>query len=178
MRKKFAYLSSAILATFMATGAQAAQVISIDGASGIYRDNAVACPTGTVGSCTFTRTFEFVQPVGFNLASIDIGSTLVSGNPMTDINFISVMLNNIEFLIGEEGTREDRFLADQPLLAKNVITVIGTSGGNAAFSGNLSFASVAAVPEPAAWMLMLIGMGGVGYSMRRKDKPTLRVRYT
>lgn len=37
--------------------------------------------------------------------------------------------------------------------------------------------AVAPVPEPATWMLMLIGMAGVGYSMRRKDKQTLRVRF-
>ena len=36
----------------------------------------------------------------------------------------------------------------------------------------------AAVPEPATWMMMLIGMAGVGFSMRRKDKQTLRVRFS
>ena len=38
--------------------------------------------------------------------------------------------------------------------------------------------AVAAVPEPSTWMLMLLGMAGVGFTMRRKDKQTLRVRYT
>lgn len=37
---------------------------------------------------------------------------------------------------------------------------------------------VGAVPEPTTWMLMLIGMAGVGFSMRRKQQQTLRVRYT
>lgn len=37
--------------------------------------------------------------------------------------------------------------------------------------------SVAAVPEPAAWMLMLMGMAAVGFSMRRKEKHTVRVRF-
>ena len=37
--------------------------------------------------------------------------------------------------------------------------------------------AVAAVPEPTTWMLMLLGMAGIGFSMRRKDKQTLRVRY-
>ena len=36
----------------------------------------------------------------------------------------------------------------------------------------------AAVPEPATWMFMLVGMAGIGFTMRRKDKQTLRVRYT
>ena len=36
----------------------------------------------------------------------------------------------------------------------------------------------AAVPEPTTWMLMLIGMAGVGFSMRRTGNQTLRVQYT
>ena len=36
---------------------------------------------------------------------------------------------------------------------------------------------VGAVPEPATWMFMLLGMAGIGFTMRRKDKQTLRVRY-
>ena len=35
-----------------------------------------------------------------------------------------------------------------------------------------------AVPEPATWMFMMLGMAAVGFTMRRKDKQTLRVRYT
>ena len=42
---------------------------------------------------------------------------------------------------------------------------------------SLTVDAVAPVPEPATWMLMLIGMAGVGYSMRRKGKQTLRVRF-
>ena len=34
-----------------------------------------------------------------------------------------------------------------------------------------------AVPEPTTWMLMLMGMAGIGFSMRRKEKQTSRVRY-
>jgi len=33
-------------------------------------------------------------------------------------------------------------------------------------------AVVAAVPEPATWAMMLIGFGGIGYSMRRRRKST------
>lgn len=40
------------------------------------------------------------------------------------------------------------------------------------------FAPAAAVPEPSTWMLMLLGMAGVGFAMRRKEKHTVRVRYT
>ena len=180
MRKKLAYLSTVLVASFMATGAQAAQFLEITGPSGNFGDNEVVCATGTTGSCAFTRSFNFVTPAGFNITSVDISSIISGTNPLTDINFTSVMLNGVNFNTLSTGAQEFRNIFNQSLVAggNNVISVAGTTGGNASFGGNLSFASVAAVPEPAAWMLMLIGMAGVGFSMRRKDKPALRVRYT
>lgn len=49
------------------------------------------------------------------------------------------------------------------------------STGNAFEFDNVAIA--AAVPEPATWMMMLLGMAGVGFSMRRKSKPAMRVRF-
>ena len=49
-----------------------------------------------------------------------------------------------------------------------LLTLSGTTGGDAALSGNLSFAAVSAVPEPATWAFMLVGFGAVGYSMRKR----------
>ena len=61
----------------------------------------------------------------------------------------------------------------------------GTEGLNtfttiysASSTARLYKTGVGAVPEPSTWMLMLLGMAGVGFTMRRKDKQTLRVRYT
>lgn len=34
------------------------------------------------------------------------------------------------------------------------------------------------VPEPSTWLMMLLGMAGVGFTMRRKEKQTLRVRFS
>ena len=41
----------------------------------------------------------------------------------------------------------------------------------------LVISQVAAVPEPTTWMLMLLGMAGIGFSMRRKANQTVRVAY-
>ena len=187
MRKKLAYMSTVIVATFMSTtGAQAAQFLQITGPSGNFGDNEVVCTAGDTAPCSFTRSFNFVTPTGFNNVSVDISSIISASNLNTDINFTSAMLNGVNFNLVATGPQELRNLFNQSILsgANNVINVAGTVGGagfspaNASFGGNLSFASVAAVPEPAAWMLMLIGMAGVGFSMRRKDKTALRVRYT
>ncbi|WP_411291540.1 PEPxxWA-CTERM sorting domain-containing protein [Sphingorhabdus sp.] len=37
---------------------------------------------------------------------------------------------------------------------------------------------VGSVPEPTTWTMMIVGIAGVGFSMRRKGKQTLRVLYT
>ena len=51
-------------------------------------------------------------------------------------------------------------------------------GGGISTLGNATSSLVAgAVPEPTTWILMLLGMAGIGFSMRRKAKQTLRVRY-
>ena len=37
---------------------------------------------------------------------------------------------------------------------------------------------VAAVPEPATWAMMMLGFGTMGYTMRRKNKATTRIRFS
>jgi hypothetical protein len=181
MRKKLVSLAAMLTASAFATSAQAAQTLNITGPSGNFGDDQVTCTAAAnTGPCSFTRSFEFVTPAGFNIASIDISSIFSTTNALTDIDFSSVTFNGISFNTLSTGTQEFRNLLNQSLVTggNNVLAVAGTTGGNASFTGNLSFAQAAAVPEPAAWMLMLIGMAGVGFSMRRKEKQTLRVRYT
>ena len=41
--------------------------------------------------------------------------------------------------------------------------------GDGVVFDNFSF-SAAAVPEPATWAMMILGMGAVGFAMRRRNK--------
>jgi hypothetical protein len=52
-----------------------------------------------------------------------------------------------------------------------------SANGKLWHSSNVTVAAVAGVPEPATWALMMLGFGGVGYAMRRKPKPGMRVRF-
>jgi hypothetical protein len=52
----------------------------------------------------------------------------------------------------------------------NIQGTPGTASGS--FSGTVAFSSVAAVPEPGTWALMLLGFGAVGFSMRRRRSAT------
>jgi hypothetical protein len=156
----------------LSSAANAAEFMTISGPSGTFGDDAVTCSaSGTTGPCSFTRTFSFVTPAGFTLASADISSLAIAGNALTNIDFTSVTLNSVNFNILATGQQEFRNLLNQALVVggNNVIAVTGTTGGEAAFRGTLSFASTSAVPEPTTWAMMLIGFGAVGYSMRRRQ---------
>jgi PPE-repeat protein len=144
--------------------------MTITGPSGTFGDDAVICSaSGTTGPCDFTRSFSFLTPAGFTLASVDI-SSIATSDALTDIDFSSVTLNGVAFNVLASGTQEFRNLLNQVIVAggTNVILVSGKTGGEAAFSGNLSFAAASAVPEPTTWAMMLVGFGAVGYSMRKR----------
>jgi hypothetical protein len=100
---------------------------------------------------------------------VDI-SSIATSDALTDIDFSSVTLNGVAFNVLASGTQEFRNLLNQVIVAggTNVILVSGKTGGEAAFSGNLSFAAASAVPEPTTWAMMLVGFGAVGYSMRKR----------
>lgn len=175
MRIKLLLSSAIVAASLFGSSAQAASFLTLTGPSGNYGDDEVVCAEGATQPCSFTRSFEFITPAGFNITSMDI-SSIATSNPLTNIDFSTVTFNGINFNNLAAGTSEFRNLLNQSMIAggTNILNVAGTTGGNASFAGNISFG---AVPEPAAWMLMMIGMAGIGYTMRRKEKLTLRVRY-
>lgn len=37
--------------------------------------------------------------------------------------------------------------------------------------------AISAVPEPVTWAMMVVGFGGLGYAMRRREKGAARVRF-
>lgn len=53
----------------------------------------------------------------------------------------------------------------------------GTSESLGGYLDNIKLEQVAAVPEPATWMMMLFGFGLVGFSMRRRQKNSVRYSF-
>jgi len=125
----------------------------------------------------FSDTTTFVTPDGFNL----IGATLTSGPAMTaaqDLIFgtlgllSGVTLNGHMFNLQVNGTSEFATLDPIPVTpgGTNTLVVSGIAGqsGSGSYAGTLTFGNTAAVPEPATWAMMLFGLGGIGWALRRK----------
>ena len=171
------FTAGLLLATGFAGSASAAVITAqIDGNAGSFQNPTVMC-TPTANSCpsgqSFTDTVTFTTPTGYNSVSAILNSTFNTSNPLTNLNFNSVTLNNgttttafnIANGVFDSASREMIALTAG---ASNVLTINGTTFGDASYSGTLSFGQTAAVPEPATWALMLMGFGAVGFSMRRR----------
>lgn len=159
--KKFGLYAAAVAAAFaFSTSAHAAQYLTITGPSGTYGDDLVAGE--------FTRTFEFGPQAGYQLASIDISSIATAIGAANDLVFTSVTFNGVEFNTVLTGVQEFRNLLNQNLIdGTNTIVVSGVAQTNAAFSGTISLAPI---PEPAAWAMMIAGFGLVGAATRRRAR--------
>ena len=110
----------------------------------------------------------------FNILA-DVGGDVT----LTAFDAADNIINSLTATVNTSGQNFFGFLADNttPISSIGIVAADGTritSIGQFRVSG---ISAVAAVPEPSTWMLMLLGMAGVGFAMRRKEKQTLRVRY-
>ena len=109
-------------------------------------------------------------------------ANLSINNPNSIINFNSPLsgLTIFGMHVGGGGDRNGQgtfFFSFNAAPGTDAINVTGRTGANSIALSNAALFQTGAVPEPATWMFMLIGMAGVGFAMRRKEKQTLRVRY-
>lgn len=110
--------------------------------------------------------------------------TLIDLNGLKDINFSTLLFGETVIGVhygngtGSPGAGDGQDTAFYKFDAGT--TGLDTFKLNYGASSNVRLykTGVGAVPEPSTWMFMLLGMTGVGFAMRRKDKQTLRVRYT
>lgn len=169
------------MALAVSSNANAALVVLVGGdAAGTFRNVNVNCAPAPA-PCTFSDTATFVTPKGFTSLSATISSILNGGNPETNIDFTSVMINGVEFAINSTGAVEFRSLTDLLLGPGklNTLTVTGVGSGEASYSGTLAFGALAAgvVPEPSTWLMMIMGIGFAGAALRRR-RQTVRLSYS
>lgn len=170
--KKYLLAATGAMALAFSSNANAALVLTINGAAGTFGNTNVTCPPGPT-PCAFNNSFVFGKPAGYQLVGATISSILTGSNLATNIDFTSVTLNGVAFAIGSTGAVEFRSISNKLLGNLNTINVQGLSGGNASFQGTLSFA---AVPEPSTWLMMILGVGIAGAALRRR-RQTVKVSY-
>lgn len=176
--RKYVLMVGGALALACSSNASAALVVLVGGDSaGTFRNTDVVC-TPAPAPCTFSDTATFVTPNGYTALSATISSILSGTNLATNIDFTSVVINGVEFAIGSTGMAEFRYLTDLLLGPGkiNTLTITGTTGGDASYSGTLSFSNAAGVPEPSTWLMMIFGIGFAGMALRRRQ--AVRVLYS
>lgn len=136
----------------------------------------------TPGPYTFTKTFSLADAGSFNFLT----ATWKSDNFVTDLLLNGTSLGTFgtsnEF--GNVGpfTRTFSLAATGASFLNNENTLqvvvqqrnLGNNNGN---DMGLSGRFVASVPEPGTWMLMILGLGAVGFAMRRRQKTAVRFQF-
>ncbi len=125
---------------------------------------------GTSGG--FLDVFTFSAPTAGRV-SITINSA-ISG-PLTNVNFRNkhVTINGTPLTTVSKGAVELWQIFNQPVLAGlQTLSIEGSAQRLGSYVGTVTFA----VPEPATWTLMILGMGAIGFAMRRR--PAVKVAYS
>jgi hypothetical protein len=117
---------------------------------------------------SFTDTFTF----GSVYNALGSGSVSTSASDGTDLLTInSVMINGVSYSVAdaEKGIGGIKIAAGPG----DAIVISGETGPQsslATFSGTATLSEVSAAPEPAAWMLMIGGIGFMGAALRRRQR--------
>jgi hypothetical protein len=118
-----------------------------------------------IAAGAFEDTFNFIiDQMGSASGTLSTNTTRLKSP--TDLDILSVVINGFKatkYLIGNSEYFEINNVAiasGQP----NQIVVTGTSRGNGSYAGTATFTP--AVPEAGTWAIMLLGIGGIGASMR------------
>jgi hypothetical protein len=84
-----------------------------------------------------------------------------------------LVASGLDFVVGADGILRVEF-------AESFDDVPNAADAN--LSGSLTFiytpAGATAVPEPAAWAMMILGVGAVGGALRRRQKVITRLSYS
>lgn len=163
---KFLLGAALATATVVAAPAYSAVVaISVPGAGGSTIFGQASSSAGTI-SDEFKFTVPYAGDASGSLISIDLTGFF-------DVTITKVWLDSTPFVQDLTGSTEQWTLASGSIGAgPHSIFVEGSWGERGgAYSGTLNYLP-AAVPEPAAWALMIAGFGLVGGTMRSRRRTT------
>jgi hypothetical protein len=178
-------------AALLATSASAATyadnwtVSATGGISVVFGDNGLGVPgaetipgetitTQSYDPATgaFTDTFSFLLPdgvVGFTLSSIGFATNSSLSLSSLTFNGSNLSYTNTPNASGGITVMASGGPFPVVLGGPQTLTITGTGGAQAVFSGTGTFqAGGAVIPEPGTWALMIVGFGGAGMLLRRR----------
>lgn len=176
---KIVLFAAAAAAVAVAAPAQAATVIYTSGTNvglierdGIFSGafEAVVVEDAALDP-NFTANFTFTTPFSGNAIASAISIAL---NSKSNINFSSIAINGTTGTV-MNGVIDTAFTGATLVPGGlNSLTLTGllnppSGEGNAGFGGNVTFAAVNAVPEPATWAMFILGFGVLGFGLRRRN---------
>jgi hypothetical protein len=178
MRKVILAAASAIALVGGATTANAASVVTSTSPSSLTPPASAIFGTAynnlTTPTTTFNDQYTF-NVVGGALADAQV-STILLGNT-ANVTFSSVYLDTVANSFTKTSTdpAPETWALLNPVSIGNglhTIFVNGTvTGASGAYGGTLNVQ--APVPEPATWLMMLLGFGAMGMVVRRRRVPAL-----
>lgn len=181
MSKLFLGAAGLVLAATVASSANAATTVYTPGDTQFQvasdpLSGTVSASTGHAGIAAgaFTDVFEFTfGQAGLGSSAISTSTSIFKS--LTNLDISSVTFN------GSAATKfstandlyESFFISDVPVTAGvlNSLVITGISRGNGSYGGNLTFEpAITAVPEASTWMMLILGFGLAGVSMRYRRK--------
>lgn len=186
---KFLRLSAAAVAmsAFMVAPAMAATPLTVTYDGSVTGTNSAAAG-GFSGSATIVglTDLEDASDGQFNFSNLTAlfqgqTFTLENASGVVGLNTFSIFTNGnlfASFNIGDTSRLATGeaisaiITGGEPFRAIPDTGLLQLTGGTGTIRGDVSVA--AAVPEPGTWLLMLVGFGAVGASMRRR-RPALRL---
>lgn len=178
---KYLTLTAVAVTALAALPANAATVLTIT------NNTPTSCNAGDQ-NCTFDIAGQVETNGAFSVTSNQFslpglgtfaGSATNSSAGGTDINFLTAVLTNVSTMTSYNGNVGNfgsfSFAGVDASVGSGLFTLTLTGNSTTAASGTVfptigGSAAFAAVPEPTAWAVFILGFGAIGGTLRRRSR--------